>query len=76
VILHPGHGKVKGPWAVFSTALRRITAWLTGAEPQAKRPVEPVLGTSARFKLPAYAYGQDLVFCIFLFCMIRSQIQI
>jgi len=38
--------------------------------------VEPVLGTSARFKLPAYAYGQDLVFCIPLFCMIRSQIQI
>ncbi len=52
------------------------TAWLTGAKPQAKRPVEPVLGASARFKLPAYAYGQNLVFCIPLFCMIRSQIQI
>jgi hypothetical protein len=37
--------------------------------------VEPVLGASARFKLPADVYGQDLVFCIPLFCMIRSRIQ-
>jgi hypothetical protein len=34
------------------------------------------LGASARFKLPADVYGQDLVFCIPLFCVIRSQIQI
>jgi hypothetical protein len=44
-------------------------------------PLEPVLGTNARFKVPVYAYGQDLVFCIPLFCiplvcMIPSQIQI
>jgi hypothetical protein len=31
---------------------------------------------SARFKLPADVYGQDLVFCVPLFCVIRSQIQI
>ena len=35
-----------------------------------------LLGASARFKLPADVYGQDLVFCIPLFCVIRSQIQI
>jgi hypothetical protein len=35
-----------------------------------------LLGASARFKLPADIYGQDLVFFIPLFCVIRSQIQI
>jgi len=35
-----------------------------------------LLGASAPFKLPADVYGQDLVLCIPLFCVIRSQIQI
>jgi hypothetical protein len=33
-----------------------------------------LLRASARFKLPADVYGQDLVFCLPLFCVIRSQI--
>jgi len=53
--------------------------WANGLASRRKRsehPLDLVLGASARFKLPAGVYGENLVFCIPLFSMIRPQIEI